>query len=142
MNDRRQFLGLAAASAATGGWLGGSAHASESSAPVIAAAHGPVQWWVDAQRPVARQAVSRLARPGEPVHALPATLAPDWAAQRLAQAQAQGAAVAGVASMADAFVLRQLALDAGWRIAALQVAPASAHSPALVSWRFQAPAQA
>lgn len=142
MSDRRQFLGLAAASAATGGWLAGPAQASASALPQAPASPEPVHWWVDAQRPVALQAVQRLARLGEPVHALPARLAPDWAAERLAQAQAEGAAVAGVASMADAFVLRQLALDAGWRIAALQVAPASANSPALVSWRFQPPPQA
>lgn len=95
-----------------------------------------MHWFVDPRQPVALQVVRRLTRPGEPVHPVSGSIDPDWARTHFQQAIARGASIAGVASMADAFVLGQLASDAGWRVVASQAVPTRGARPALYAWCF------
>lgn len=115
MSRRRFLTGLTAT--ATGSWLGSGAWAGvPQQVPQAIAAEAPVHWFVGAGQQASLGAVQRQARAGDAVRALPARFDPAWAAEQLQRARAQGAEVAAVVSAGDAFLLGQIARDAGWRV--------------------------
>lgn len=136
MNDRRQFLASLTA-AAGGGWLAGPALAASGPLTGAIPVEAVVHWVVDVGQEVALQAVRRMARTGEPIYALPGPIEPAWVREQFEKALTDKATLAGVATMADTFVLHQLARDSGWCVLATQAASATRAHPALCSWRFK-----
>jgi hypothetical protein len=135
MSDRRHFLGdLAAAS--VGLWLGAPvwAAATETGGAPVATSSNAIHWLVDRRHSASVAFADTTARQGQTVHTLPATIGPRWSDALFQQLNAEAASLSGMSTMADYFVLSQLASDAGLRVSKLHVPSGCLASTPLVTW--------